>query len=189
MRLIATGAHAIFWVKADIDLPVLQVLPDGSYLSRIADPGQAKRLRRKNTAPVGIPGIAVRVIEYSLSPQDDDAPGELFCLATTLVDHEAYPITGFPGRYAERWEIETAIGEVETRLRGRPEVVLGSKSPDMVRQEVYALLCVYQAIRHLIATAAQTARIDPDRISFTRAVQAVRPHVSDEAALSPLRAI
>lgn len=186
--VVATGAHAIFRVKADIDLPVLQVLPDGSYLSRIADPEQAKRLRRAKTA-AEIPGIPVRVIEYSLSPQGDDAPGELFCLATTLLDHEAYPIEEFPDRYAERWEIETAIGEVETRLRGGPEVVLRSKSPDMVRQEVYALLCVYQAIRHLIATAAENARIDPDRISFTRAVQAVRRHVSDEAALSPLRAI
>ncbi|TDD05561.1 hypothetical protein E1292_16955 [Nonomuraea deserti] len=55
----------------------------------------------------------------------------------------------------------------------------------MVRQEIYALLCVYQAIRHLIATAAESAAIDPDRISFTRTVEAVRRHVSDEAALSP----
>jgi hypothetical protein len=58
----------------------------------------------------------------------------------------------------------------------------------MVRQEVYALLCVYQAIRHLIATASEQHRLDPDRISFTRTLQAVRRHASDEAALSPLRA-
>jgi hypothetical protein len=74
---------------------------------------------------------------------------------------------------------------VETRLRGGPEVLLRSKSPDMVRQEVYALLCVYQAIRHLITTAAEDAAIDPDRISFTRTVQAVRRHLSDEAAFPP----
>jgi Insertion element 4 transposase N-terminal/Transposase DDE domain len=184
----ATGAHAIFRVKAGVDLPVLAVLPDGSFLSRIADPEQANKLRRKKTPPADIPGIAVRVIEYSVRADDDPdtTPGELFCLATTLLDHQAYPLREFPDRYAERWQIETAISEVETRLRGGPEIVLRSKSPDMVRQEVYALLCVYQAIRHLIATAAETAGIDPDRISFTRAVQAVRRHVSDEAALSPL---
>lgn len=187
--VIAAGAHAIFRVKADIDLPILQVLTDGSYLSRIADPEQARKLRRKKTPPADIPGITVRIIEYSVSCQDDDAaPGELFCLATTLTDPDAHPMQEFADRYAERWELETAIGEVETRLRGGPEVVLRSKSPDMVRQEVYALLCVYQAIRHLIATAADTTGIDPDRISFTRALQAVRRHVSDEAALSPLRA-
>jgi hypothetical protein len=186
-EVIATGAHAIFRVKADVDLPVLQVLGDGSHLSRIADPGQAKRLRRKKVPADQIPGIPVRIIEYSVAPDDGQAEvSELFCLATTLTGHEEYPIEEFPDRYHERWELETAIGDVETRLRGGPEVVLRSKSPDMVRQEIYALLCVYQAIRHLIATAAQDRRLDPDRISFTRAVQAVRRHASDEAALFPL---
>jgi transposase IS4-like protein/DDE family transposase len=192
-QVIATGAEAIFRVKANVDLPVLEVLPDGTYRSRIADPEQAKRLRRTHTAPADIPGIPVRIIEYSVAvdPAHPDTqageqtPGELFCLATTLVDHQTYPITEFPDRYAERWQLETAIGEVETRLRGGPDVVLRSKSPDMVRQEVYALLCVYQAIRHLIATAAGQARLDPDRISFTRTAQAVRRHTSDEAAFSP----
>jgi hypothetical protein len=191
--VVAAGADAIFRVKADTDLPVLAVLPDGGYLSRIADPEQAKRLRRRGAGGAGgadIPGITVRVIEYSVSAEspsgDDDPAGELFCLATTLTDHHAHPITEFPDRYHERWEIETAIGDVETRLRGGPEVVLRSKSPDMVRQEVYALLCVYQAIRHLIVTAAEHTGLDPDRVSFTRTVQAVRRHASDEAALSPL---
>jgi hypothetical protein len=132
----------------------------------------------------------VRVVEYSVSADedtDDAETGELFCLATTLSDYQAYPIGEIPDRYAERWQIETAIGEVETRLRGGPDVLLRSKSPDMVRQEVYALLCVYQAIRHLITHGAEQAGLDPDRISFTRTVEAVRRHASDEAALSPLR--
>jgi hypothetical protein len=181
-----TGAHAIFRVKAGTDLPVLAVLPDGSYLSRIADPRQAKRLRRTKAAPADIPGITVRVVEYSVAATEHGEPAsELFCLATTLTDHDAYPIEEFPDRYHERWEIETAIGDVETRLRGGPEVVLRSKSPEMVYQEVYALLCVYQAIRHLIHTAAEHTGLDPDRISFTRTLQSVRRHASDEAAFSP----
>lgn len=188
--VIAAGAHAIFRVKAGVDLPVLEVLADGSYRSRIADPEQARRLRRARTPPAAIPGIAVRIIEYTVAAEAPGSgagePGELFCLATTLLDPQAYPLADFPGRYAERWQLETAIGDVETRLRGGPEVVLRSKSPDMVYQEVYALLCVYQAIRHLIATAADQAGLDPGRISFTRAAEAVRRHASDEAALSPL---
>ena len=175
---------------------MLSVLPDGDYLSRITDPAQARRLRRQGTTGADIPGIPVRVIEYSLSPGPhhpdphhpaEAAPGELFCLATTLLDPDTYPMAEFPDRYGERWELETGIGEVETRLRGGPEVLLRSHSPDMVRQEIYALLCVYQAIRHLITTAATDTAIDPDRISFTRTVQAVRRHLSDEAAFSPLR--
>jgi hypothetical protein len=185
--VVATGADAIFRVKADVDLPVLEVLADGSFLSRIADPAVSARLRRCKTAPKDIPGITVRVIEYSVAAAGDGEPGELFCLATTLSDPQGYPLEEFPDRYAERWQLETAIGDVETRLRGGPDVVLRSKSPAMVRQEIYALLCVYQAIRHLIATAADQHGLDPDRISFTRTLQAARRHASDEAALSPLR--
>jgi len=185
----ASGAHVIFRAKADTDLPVLQVLPDGSYLSRIADPVASRRLRRRKADPRTIPGIEVRVIEYSVSADGDPdgpaEPGELFALVTTLTEHSAYPIGEFPDRYAERWQVETAIGEVETKLRGGPDVVLRSKSPDMVRQEIYALLCLYQAIRHLIHTAAEQTGLDPDRISFTRTVQAARRHASDDAALSP----
>jgi hypothetical protein len=91
----------------------------------------------------------------------------------------------FPDLYHDRWQIETAIGEVETRLRGGADVVLRSRKPDLARQEVYGLLCLYQAIRHLIVAGAQHAGLDPDRISFTRARDAVARHVSDDAAFSP----
>ncbi len=87
--------------------------------------------------------------------------------------------------YHDRWRIETAIGDVETSLRGGPEVILRSQKPDLVRQEVYGLLCVYQAIRALIVAGAEHAWLDPDRISFTRARQAAARHISDDAAFSP----
>ena len=63
--------------------------------------------------------------------------------------------------------------------------MLRSKSPDMIRQEIYALLCVYQAIRTLIYHAAATEGLDPDRISFTHAKHAIAARVSDAAAFSP----
>jgi transposase IS4-like protein/DDE family transposase len=188
--IVATGAHAVLRVKADIDLPVLAVLSDGSWISRIADPKASRRLRRKGVASADIPGIEVRVIEYTLAGDPDHplgagAESELFCLVTTLIDAERYPMEGFPDLYHDRWQIETAIGDVETRLRGGPDVVLRSKSPDMVRQEVYGLLCVYQAVRALMNAGAEHAEIDPDRVSFTRAMQAAARHLSDDAAFSP----
>ena len=67
--------------------------------------------------------------------------------------------------------------------------MLRSKSPHMIRQEIYALLCVYQAIRTLIYNAAATAGLDPDRISFTHAKQAIAARVSDAAAFSPLSTV
>ena len=185
--IIDSGAHAVLRAKADIDLPVLAVAPDGSYLSRIADPRASKRMRRKHLPAQDIPGIAVRVIEYSVAAEDEDGGevSEVFALVTTLTDHEAYPIEDFPDLYHERWQLETAIGDVETRLRPGPHAVLRSKSPDMVRQEIYGLLCTYQAIRALIAAGAEETGLDPDRISFTRAKQAAERHLSDDSAFSP----
>jgi hypothetical protein len=188
--IVATGAHAVFRVKADVDLPVLRVCHDGSFISRIADPAASRRLRRKGLRGKDIPGIEVRIIEYSVAGDPDHPLGagpdsELFCLATTLTDEHAYPMDGFPDLYHDRWRLETAIGDVETRLRGGPDAVLRSRLPDLVRQEVYGLLCVYQAIRALINAGAEHAHLDPDRISFTRAKQAAARHLSDPAAFSP----
>jgi hypothetical protein len=189
--ILATGADAVLRVKAGVDLPVLRRLGDGSWISRIADPAAARRLRRrKQKVPAAqIPGIEVRVIEYTVETEPDQhgehEVSELFCLVTTLTDEHTYPLEDFPDLYHDRWQIETAIGEVETRLRGGADVVLRSRKPDLARQEVYALLCLYQAIRHLIVAGAEHAGLDPDRISFARARDAVARHVSDDAAFSP----
>jgi hypothetical protein len=182
---LATGAHVLWRVKADTDLPVLQVLPDGTYLSRIADPKASRRLRRKGTPAADIPGITVRVIEYSVTAADDSDVSELFCLVTDLLDPTDLSAADAAAAYGRRWQIETAFAELETGVRGGPAVVLRSKSPDMIRQELYALLCVYQAIRTLICHAADTEDLDPDRISFTKAREAIAARVSDAAALSP----
>ena len=81
--------------------------------------------------------------------------------------------------------IETCFDELETSVRGGAAVVLRSKSPPMIRQEIYAMLCCYQAIRTLISHAAGEAGIDPARISFTRARDAIRSRISDSGCFSP----
>jgi hypothetical protein len=53
-------------------------------------------------------------------------------------------------------------------------MVLRSKSPDMVRQEIYGYLLAHWAISGLICQAATEADIDPDRVKFTRTVRIVR---------------
>ena len=70
-------------------------------------------------------------------------------------------------------------------MRGGAAVVLRSKSPPMIRQEIYAMLCCYQAIRTLISHAARRRRDRPARISFTRARDAVRSRISDSGCFSP----
>lgn len=171
----ATGAQLCWRMSASFTLPVLHVLPDGTYLSQLQPP------RKKDGPP-----IRVRVVEYSVLTVDNDGQetSELFTLATTLTDVEGYPAIELARLYHDRWQAETGIGDLKTAIRGGPEVVLRSKTPAMVEQEFWALLCVYQAIRELISYAAP-AGLDPGRVSFKRAFEAARDSVT-RAALSPL---
>jgi hypothetical protein len=184
-QVLDAGVHVLWRAKSDIDLPVLEVLPDGTYRSRIADPAASRRMRRKGAAPKDIPGIPVRVIEYSVTSEDGSEVSETFALVTDILDPQVLTPEQAAAAYASRWQLETCFDELETSIRGGAAVVLRSKSPPLIRQEVYAMLCCYQAIRTLISHAADTAGLDPGRISFTRARDGVRGRISDPGCFSP----
>jgi len=133
--VLAAGVHVLWRAESDVDLPVLQVLPDGTYLSRIAGPAASRRLRRKGASGGDIPGITVRVIEYSVASQDGSQTSETFTLITGILD-PALLSPGQAAAYASRWQLETCFDELETSMRGGAAVVLRSKSPPMIRQEI-----------------------------------------------------
>jgi hypothetical protein len=183
--VLAAGVHVLWRAKSDVDLPVLQVLADGTWLSRIADPAASRRLRRKGASAGDIPGITVRVIEYSVTSEDGSEISETFTLVTDIFDPARLACEQAAAACASRWQLETCFDELETSLRGGATVVLRSKSPPMIRQEIYAMLCCYQAIRTLISHAAGDAGIAPAKISFTRARDAIRSRISDSGCFSP----
>ena len=183
--VLAAGVHVLWRAKSDVGLPVLEVLPDGTWLSRIADPAASRRMRRKGADPKDIPGITVRVIEYSVTSEDGSETSETFTLVTDVLDPALLTCEQAAAAYASRWQLETCFDELETSIRGGAAVVLRSKSPPMIRQEIYAMLCCYQAIRTLISHAAGDAGIDPARISFTRARDGIRSRISDSGCFSP----
>jgi hypothetical protein len=80
------------------------LLSDATWISRIADPAASRRLRGKGLRGKDIPGIEVRIIEYTVVGDPDHPLGageesEPFCLATTLIDEHAYLVGGFPDLY------------------------------------------------------------------------------------------
>jgi len=181
-----TGADLLWRVKSSMHLPVVRELPDGSYLTRVNDPRAVQaRLRRnrgrrrrgsrlpQETGP--LPGITVRVIEYVLTVTGEDgkARAERYRHLTTLTDWRAFPAADLAACYAWRWAIETSYRECKTYLRGAGRVLRG-RTPELARQELWAFLAIYQAIRTIIVRAAAGAGLDPDRISFTAALRAVR---------------
>jgi hypothetical protein len=171
----ATEADLLWRVRKNILLPCEKRLPDGSYLSRIY-PSQQDQRRGRN-------GVVARVIEYRLEGVEGTEP--LYRLTTTILDHERSPATELAALYHERWEIETAFDELKTHLRGA-NIVLRSKTPDLVRQEFYGLLMAHFAVRGLMHEAALNADEDPDRLSFLHAVRVVRRKMAAFGAIPPL---
>ena len=171
----ATGADLLWRVGSIFSLPVVTVLSDGSYLSRLSPP--KKELR------AGAEPIIVRVVEYHLLAADG-TPSEVFALITTMLDPDTAPAAELAELYHARWQIESAFGAFKSQLKG-DGVVLRSKTPDGAEQELWALLCAYHAIRELICAAAELTDQDPLRLSFVAALDAVRGPVGDPAAFSP----
>jgi Insertion element 4 transposase N-terminal len=183
----ASGAALLWRVKADLRLPVVELLPDGSYLSVVARPtlhdkARAKLIAAARGGEVLDPALAmrVRVIEYEIPDRDGDGSGELIALVTTITDPAAASAQELAQAYCQRWEEETGNDQLKTCLRG-PGSVLRSKSPDMVRQEIYGYLLTHYAISALICRAATEADIDPDRVKFLRTVRIVRRRAADPA--------
>jgi hypothetical protein len=182
-----TGAALLWRVKSDIRLPVLELLPDGSYRSVLMDP-KIKGRRREELIEAARRGEdldpararPVRVIEYDVPDRDGEGRDELIALVTTITDRRRAPAAVLAATYHERWEHETGNAQLKTCLRG-PGRVLRSGSPDMVRQELWGYLLTHYAISALICTAATAAGIDPDRVKFKRAVRIIRRRVADPA--------
>jgi hypothetical protein len=186
-----TGAALLWRVKSTLGLPMLDTLPDGSYTALLVNPaikGKARTglIDHARTGAEVDPEQArvVRVIEYQVPDRDGNGDGELICLITTITEHGVVPAATLAATYHQRWEHETGNDQIKTHLRG-PGRILRSRSPDMVRQEIYGYLLTHYAISALISRAATEADIDPDRVKFTRTVKIIRRGLSRKADFSP----
>ncbi len=170
-KAIATGADLLWRAKTNLRPEHLQTLDDDSWLAQI-------RLSTDSSAEP----ITVRVIDYTVDDgRDNPEPYRLF---TTITDPTVASATELAAAYVQRWEIELAFDELKTHQRG-PRTVLRSKSPDLVRQEIWGHLCCHYAIRSLMADAALHAGHDPDRVSFVAALRITRQTVAHQGAFPP----
>jgi hypothetical protein len=188
--VIDAGADALFRIGANVGLPVLEWLPDGSYLSFIADSVEkarnSYRLRHGLVKITDLPGTHVRAVDYEIAGRGDGK--EIITLVTNITDPEEIPAKELAAAYHQRWESELVFDELKTHQRG-PGTILRSRRPDLVEQEIWGLLLTHYGIRHLMREAADQAELDPDRISFIRALRVVRRQVSGQAAFSPSTAV
>ena len=160
--IAATRAEVLVRVKTGRNLPALARYQDGSYLSQLGT-------------------TRVRVIEaqITIATRAGRRTGT-YRLATTLLDHRTYPAAELITLYHQRWEIETAYLEIKSTILGGK--VLRARTPAGIDQEIYALLVTYQLLRTAIADAtASVPGTDPDRASFTIALNAARDQLTQAA--------
>jgi hypothetical protein len=170
----STGADLLWRMKKNMRMACEKRLPDGSYLSQVYP--SLRDWRQKTN------GVVLRVIDYRLEGIEGAEP--IYRLATTILDSGKAPAGELAALYHERWEIETAFDELKTHLRGA-QIVLRSKTPDLVRQEFYGLMMAHFAIRGLMHEAALKADEDPDRLSFLHAVRVIRRKMAVYGAIPP----
>ncbi len=157
----STGAEILCRVRNNMRFACQKRLADGSFISYLLP-------------PKGVVGerIDVRVIEYTLSGIPDSEP--TYRIITTILDPEVAPAQELAALYHERWETENLFDEFKTHMRGGNRVLLRSKKPELVKQEVYGLLLAHYSVRVVMNDAAQAAGEDPDRISFIHTVRVLR---------------
>lgn len=188
---LATDAALLWRVSSNLQLPALATFADGSCLSIVYRPQLQPHHRQalaesvKNGEPVSaVQAIVVRVVEYEVPDRDGSGKIETIRLITSILDPEDTPAIELAAAYQERWEYEGLIDEVKTHQRG-PGRVLRSRTPKLVKQEVWALLLTHYGIRALMCRAADEADIDPDRLSFVRSIRVIRRQVTAQADFSP----
>jgi hypothetical protein len=202
----AAGAALVWRAPTQLDLPVVRVLSDGTYHTVLIKPTirGARRERLLVAARAGLDlndinavpdafderGLPVahlaRVIEYDVPDREGNGTGELIVLLTTVTDPGDARADELADAYHQRWEEETGNDQLKTHLRG-PGRVLRSRLPDLVHQEIWAYLTVHHAISALVAKASAAADLDPDRISFTKALRLIRRTATGTADIPPCR--
>ena len=166
-EVAATGALLLARAKSTRHPAVLGHLPDGSYLSHLD-------------------GLQVRIIEASVTVTGADGSRvrDSYRLITTLMDHRRFPAAAVVRVYHERWEIESAYFALRhTLLDGH---VLRSGDRPGLEQETWALLTLYQLLRMAMVDAVETRPgTDPDRASFTTAMEAARDQLTAARGICP----
>lgn len=178
-RAVTAGAELLWRLKDNRVLPPVHVLPDDSFLTMVCDVRDRDRLnywmKHPRPVPPQVTGIAVRVVEADIMVTGPDGQTRISSirLLTTLLDPVAYPAEELVRLYHERWEAETVFYGLKVTLRGSGRI-LRSHAVEDVHQEVFSLLAVYQAARHVMVRAAAQAGLDSDRISLTVTLRAAR---------------
>jgi IS4 transposase len=166
-----TGAALLWRMRKGVKLVPEGDLSDGSHIGTIYSSADQK----KET------GMRVRFFEYEVVGSKD---AELYTMITNILDPQQAPALELAALYRERWEFETVLDEVKTHLNAKT-IVLRSKTPDLVKQELYGLIMAHYAVRAVMFEAAMQKDLDPDDLSFIHSVRVIRRKLTSLSSFPP----
>jgi hypothetical protein len=158
---------------------VLRGRPDGEIL-----------LWRRPNKPRGMTGAQYRLYpevllmrQVTVDARDKENRAERFEVVTTILDAS---IDGeqIGDLYERRWEGEVDIRSIKSVMQMD---VLRCKAPEMVEKEIWAHLLAYNLLRTVMAVAAAESDVEPRKISFKGAKQAVTAFAPKIEAAPPER--
>jgi DDE family transposase/transposase IS4-like protein len=184
VRFSARGAQLVWRVKngaKSVPFRTLQTLPDGSELVLLRESGSMLGKRRREAGDKTLPRLpdtVARLISFTVTARAGRrAKTTVIKVLTTLLDPEQFPAREIAALYAERWQIEIAYLHLKKTVKGTGRVLRG-RSPELARQEAWALLLVHNMTATLSARAAGQAGLDPGRVPFTAVLSLIRGHVT-----------
>ena len=176
----AGGAKYLARVPGFVKPRILRVLGHGDYLVEIVihpkrrkkrTKGKNKKRARRRRNPAR--KLVARMIAYRVKGEQAKVR-----VLTDLTDADEIPARELALLYHERWEAEIGYDEVKSHFQtvahGTQHTAFRSKSPELVEQELWAMLCAYNLVRALIADAANAHGIPPREISFVDALVAIK---------------
>ena len=188
IRFSAAGAHLAWRIKngaKSVPLRTIRTLPDGSELVMLRESDGMRTRRRRDTGDrqaERLPDTVARLVSFTVTARarGGRVKTTLMRVLTTLLDHQAHPAAEIAVLYAERWQIEIAFLHLKRTVRG-PRRPLRGQSPELARQEAWALLLIHNMTATAAARAAGSAGLDPGLIPFTAVLGLVRAHVAADA--------
>jgi len=187
IRFSAAGAHLAWRIKnsaKSVPLKTLRTLADGSELVMLHESDGMRTRRRRQTANPRagrLPDTPARLVTFTVTARTRSGRVKTTRLRvlTTLLDHDRYPAREIAILYAERWQIEIAFLHLKKTVRGARRALRG-QSPELARQEAWALLLIHNMTATATARAAAQAGTDPDRIPFTAVLSLILGHVTSD---------
>jgi len=177
---LTRGCQLLWRGKTNLVLEPIEVLSDGSYLTKVYPRPRDRTHDRR--------GVVVRVIKYTLDDPQRVGHQETHILLTSLLDAEVFPAVDLILGYHQRWEHELMFDEQKTHhdpVRPGKAAQLRSGTPAGIVQELYALSLGHFVTQALRVAAARQEPIDPDRISFTGTLRVLRCRLPECASCQP----